>query len=197
MNVSIRPLTPDLWPAVRDLFESSRPGSRCWCMYWRIGRSYRKRPPPENRAALREIVEQGPPPGLVATDGETAVGWCQVTPRAALPWLDRSWERKSRDDESVWSISCLFVRPGRRRRGVTSLLIQAAVDAARSAGVSILEAYPVDAKRTGSASSTGYVSTFRRAGFRTVGYRAKSRPIMWYDLTRTGTRASKSVSGER
>ncbi len=32
----IRPLTPDLWTALADLF-----GER-WCMYWRIGSAYRK-----------------------------------------------------------------------------------------------------------------------------------------------------------
>jgi hypothetical protein len=56
------------------------------------------------------------------------------------------------------------------------------VKAARRAGASALEAYPLDAKLTPSASSTGYASTFARAGFRIVARHAPPRPIMRHDL---------------
>jgi hypothetical protein len=45
-----------------------------------------------------------------------------------------------------------------------------------------LEAYPLDAGKSASASGTGYRSTFARAGFKTVGRRAAARPIMRYVL---------------
>ena len=38
-------------------------------MYWRIGSAYYKRPREKNKAAFREIVKRGPPPGLLAFDG--------------------------------------------------------------------------------------------------------------------------------
>src|SRR5690242_5253190 len=53
MKLTIRPLTPDLWPALEDLFGDNGAVGGCWCMYWRIGRAYRKRPHEENRAAFR------------------------------------------------------------------------------------------------------------------------------------------------
>jgi hypothetical protein len=96
MKLTIRPLTPDLWPALEDLFGENGAAGGCWCMYWRIGRAYRNRPHEENRAAFCEVVKGGPPPGLLAFDGNMAVGWCQLTPRDALPWLDRAW------GSSVW-----------------------------------------------------------------------------------------------
>jgi hypothetical protein len=74
MKLTIRPLTPDLWPALEDLFGVNGAVGGCWCMYWQIGRAMRKNPGTENKAAFREIVEQGPPPGLLAFDGEVAVG---------------------------------------------------------------------------------------------------------------------------
>jgi hypothetical protein len=40
-----------------------------------------------NKAAFREIVERGPPPGLLAFDGDLAVGLCQLTPRDQVPAL--------------------------------------------------------------------------------------------------------------
>ena len=115
MKLTTRPLTPDLWPALENLFGDSVAVRRCWCMYWRIGSAYRDRPHEENRAVFREIVERGPPPGLLAFDGDMPVGWCQLTPRDALPWLDRTWRLKRVDDVPVCSPSCFYVRKCCRR----------------------------------------------------------------------------------
>ena len=37
MKLTIRPLTPALWPALEDLFGKTGVCNGCWCMYWRIG----------------------------------------------------------------------------------------------------------------------------------------------------------------
>jgi GNAT superfamily N-acetyltransferase len=152
-------------------------------MYWRIGAAYRRQGGEKNKAAFREVVRQGPPPGLLAFDGDLAVGWCQLTPRDSLHWLDRSWRLRRVDDVPVWSISCLYVRKGYRKRGVTSALIAAALKAAKGAGAAAVEAYPLDGDLTPSASGTGYASTFLRAGFKIVARHVPPRPIMRHDLT--------------
>jgi GNAT superfamily N-acetyltransferase len=182
MKLRIRPLTPDLWPALENLFGPLGACNGCWCMYWRIGSAYRRQPRESNKSAFHTIVKRGPPPGLIAFDRDVPVGWCQLTSRDALPWLDRTWRLKRIDDVPVWSISCFYVRKGYRRRGITSALIAAAVKAAKAAGASAIEAYPLDAGLTPSASGTGYASTFARAGFRIVGRHVPPRPIMRLDL---------------
>ena len=182
MRLTIRPLTPDLWPALEDLFGKHGACNGCRCMYWRVGAVYRKRPPDKNKNAFRAIVKRGPPPGLIAFDGDKAVGWCQLTPRDALPWLDRRWRLKRIDEVPVWSLSCFYVRMGYRKRGVTSALIAAALKAAKRAKAPALEAYPLDADKTPSASGTGYATTFARAGFNIVACHVPSRPIMRHDL---------------
>lgn len=184
MKLIIRPLTPDLWPALEDLFGKSGASNGCWCMYWRIGSDDHKRPREKNKAAFRSVVKRGPPPGLLAFDGDVAVGWCQLTPRDDLPWLDRGRLLKPVDDVPVWSLSCFYVHRGYRKRGVTSTLIAAAVKAAKRAKVPALEAYPVDTDAPKSTSNiyTGTASTFARAGFKTVACRVPSRPIMRHDL---------------
>ena len=118
MKLTVRPLTPDLWPALEDLFGTHGACNGCWCMWGRIGSAYRKRPREKNRAAFRAIVRRGPPPGLLAFNGDVPVGWCQLTPREAVPWLDRTWRLKRVDDVPVWSLSCLYVRKGYRRQGI-------------------------------------------------------------------------------
>lgn len=174
----LEPLTSELWPAFEELMDQGGPAGRCWCMYWRIGAEYRRRPADRNRRAFEAVVSQGPPPGLLAFDGETAVGWCQVTPRDDLPALDAPWRLRRVDDVPVWSISCFYVRKGHRRQGVMAALIDGAVDLARAAGAPAVEAYPLDGSVSPSSTSTGYESTFAEAGFVTVARRSPERPVM-------------------
>jgi hypothetical protein len=174
--LKIRPLTLELWGALEDLFDTKGPCSRCWCMYWRIGAEYHKRPGEENKAAFRELVKRGPPPGLIAFDGDLAVGWCQITPRDDLPWLERRIKRV--DDTPVWSLSCFYVRIGYRKKGVTAALIAEAVKMAKRSKATVVEAYPLDPDKTPSSSSTGFVSTFKRAGFKVVSAKVPARPIL-------------------
>ena len=182
MELTIRPLTPDLWPALEDLFGPLGACNGCWCMYCRIGSEYRKRPRARNKADFREIVRRGPPPGLIAFDGELAVGWCQLTPRDAVPWLDRTWRLKRVDDLPVWSLSCLYIRIGYRRRGVSTALVREALRLAKRAKAPALEAYPFDAEVSPSSTSTGFASTFAKLGFKVVARRIPARPIMRHDL---------------
>ena len=60
-------------------------------------------------------------------------------------------------------------------------LSEAAV-ALDAAGAPALEAYPLDSDLTPSTSHTGYVSTFKRAGFKIVARHVPPRPIMRYDF---------------
>ena len=184
MALSIRPLTPELWPALEDLFGPGGASNGCWCMYWRIGPDYRKRPRGENKAALRALSEHGPGPGLLALDGELAVGWCQLAPRAELLWLNRDRRLDRVDDAAVWSLSCFYVRRGHRRHGVASALIAEALRTAKRARAPALEAYPVDTEAPNHTTNTftGTAAMFRRAGFQTVGGRSPARPIMRHDL---------------
>lgn len=190
MPLTIRPLTPDLWPALADLFGPHGACNGCWCMYPRIGTAYRKRPRAQNRAAFRRIVKDGPPPGLLAFDDDLAVGWCQLTPRSSLPWFDASSRLKRVDDTPVWSISCFFIRKGHRRKGISGALIRAALQVAKAARAPALEAYPVDAAVSDTTSYTGYAGSFARAGFVVVARPHPARPIMRHVLGRRGAAAA-------
>jgi len=180
MRTSIKPLTPELWPQFETVMGRSGCGG-CWCMYWRISRAdFGQRNGAKNKARFKRLVEQGPPPGLLAfVNGEPA-GWVQICPRAALPTLNNSRLLKPVDDAPAWSISCFFIRGRFRGQGLTEALLEAATRYAKQRGARVVEAYPwaTTEKKAPVAIYTGIASTFERAGFKMVAARAPHRPIM-------------------
>lgn len=180
MNLTIRPLGPGEWPALEDLFGRGGASNGCWCMYWRIGPRYRDRPRAENKQDLKELASSDQAPGLLAFDGDVAVGWCELAPRTELAWLARARYFPAFDDLPVWSIPCFYVRRTHRGQGVTGALIEAAVKAAADAGAPAIEAYPVDTTRPGHTGNLfrGVASTFANHGFVVVARPKPDRPIM-------------------
>jgi GNAT superfamily N-acetyltransferase len=181
MKLKILPVTRERWPALEDLFGKCGASNGCWCMYWRLGPAYRQHGE-RNRRALRKLVESGSQCGLLAFHRELAVGWCQLTPRAALPYLERYPPLKRIDDLPVWSISCFYVRRGYRLMGVASALLAAAVKEAKRAKAPVLEAYPSDPNKTRN-DFTGARALFLGAGFEIVASRGGPRSIARRELT--------------
>jgi GNAT superfamily N-acetyltransferase len=186
MKLTVRPLTPDLWPQFEALFGRVGACNGCWCMYWRIGGSYSQRPREKNKSAFKAIVKRGPPPGLLAFDGDKAIGWAQLTPRSALPHLDHGRFTQRIDAVPVWSLSCFFIHKGCRGKGVMTALLKAAIDHSKTMKVPALEAYPIktDTKRGNAVMYTGAASSFTRAGFKTVALPAAHRPLMRLELAK-------------
>ena len=61
----------------------------------------------------------------------------KLAPRALLPKLRRQGAYRPLDlgdDDGVWSIGCLLVRPDRRRHGVARALVEAAPEHVRAWG---------------------------------------------------------------
>jgi GNAT superfamily N-acetyltransferase len=180
MDLTVRPLTAEQWPALEDLFGRAGASNGCWCMYWRVGPRYRERPRENNKHDLEQLTRSGPAPGLIAFDGGTAVGWCELAPRADLDWLARGRYFRPVDDLPVWSVPCFYVRRTHRRRGVMGTLIDAAVGVAASAGAPALEAYPVDTTVPGHTRNLflGFASVFAQRGSQVVARRQPDRPVM-------------------
>lgn len=141
----------------------------CWCISYRVSPAENKALHRHDRAATaRELTQLDPPPGVLAYDGETVVGWVAVHRRA-----DTSFATNRRiphvDDLDVWSIWCVRVRPGFRGRGIAHALIAGAVEFAREQGAPAVEAYPVDNQGAKVDMTMAYVGTrslFEKAGFR-------------------------------
>ncbi len=173
MQLSIHPVTKDLWPDVEQLFGKQGACNGCWCMYWRIGSDYHKRDRQLNKADLQRIVVANRPAGLLAYADGIPAGWCQLTPRQDLPWLIKKGYGDFNNGSNVWCISCFYIKTGFRKKGITLALIKAAIDHARKAGADLLEGYPGKSPN----SYTGYTSSFSKAGFKIAGEAKYGRTI--------------------
>jgi GNAT superfamily N-acetyltransferase len=175
----ILPLTSETWDALTVLFREGGDPRWCWCQFQRLrSKDMAALNVPELRERLHEQARSEQPPGLVAFDGNRAVGWVSLGPRTDFERIVRSRVIPTIDDRPVWSIVCFAVSSAARGRGVGRALLEAAVDYARARGAPALEAYPV---RIGDneaihpdAAFTGTLPMFARAGFRVVADRASS-----------------------
>ncbi|HET8786318.1 MAG TPA: GNAT family N-acetyltransferase [Candidatus Limnocylindrales bacterium] len=178
--LDIRPLTPERLPDLASLFEQGGDPRWCWCAYFRIrGFDFSKGGKERHRAAMeaatQETAREGRAPGLVAYDGDEAVGWISIGPREDYERLAHSTVLKPLDDKQVWSIVCFVVARRARGQGVAKALLDAGIDYARERGGTLLEAYPVEVPegeriRPGDAYR-GTLSMFEKAGFEIVARR--------------------------
>jgi GNAT superfamily N-acetyltransferase len=199
--VSVRPVTPELWPELAAFFGPSGAYSHCWCAWWRVSGSEFDQGCTErgkgNRALLERLTCDGAEPGLLGYDaGGEPAGWVGLAPREQYPRLLRSPtlrpdpEAGAVDPEheaGVWALTCFWIPRVRRGQGVATALLAAAVTHARTRGATALEAYPVDTggeRSTAASLYTGTVGMFERAGFREVRRRREKRPVLRLDFIR-------------
>ena len=138
-----------------------------------------------NRQAAQDLARSGEPVGLLAMDGDDAVGWVAVAPRAVYRRLDRSLVAappdRAEDLSGVWSVTCFYIHRTARRRGVGAELLDAAVRYATRRGATTVEAYPVDTKGEKTSSADlyhGTLSMFLDAGFMLVERRGVRRALV-------------------
>jgi GNAT superfamily N-acetyltransferase len=166
------PVTPDRFEDFADVINPNRRATHCWCLSHRLrARDIVELDGGDRERAMRALCERENPPGVVTYLDGVPVGWCNLGPRAEIPRLAGSTLIRPVDDVPVWSVVCVVVRGGHRRRGVTGPLLEGAVAYASSRGAPAVEAYPVDpvGRMDTTMAFVGTRAMFERAGFRVIG----------------------------
>ncbi|MBV8564958.1 MAG: GNAT family N-acetyltransferase [Methylobacteriaceae bacterium] len=195
-GVMMQPLTAARWPDLVELFGPERGASSgCWCMWPRMARSEWKALGLDGRReAFHAIVEAGPPPGLLAYEGGTAIGWVAVGPRATVVRFQGA--KVSRPVEApaapgpdgTHAVTCFYIRSGHRKRGLMRPLAIAAVEFARANGAMAVDVCAIEADRplVWGDGFVGIASVFRSLGFVEIVRRSPRRPLMRLTLGRHG-----------
>ena len=83
----------------------------------------------------------------------------------------------AKDGETIWALTCMFIRRSHRGQGYGHQLIDAAIKEARKRKADVLEAYPVDPESP-SYRYMGFLPAFEAAGFRPGGMIGTRRHLM-------------------
>jgi GNAT superfamily N-acetyltransferase len=178
------PLRKNNWKDFETLFGERGACGGCWCMSWLLTKKeFDANKGAGNKRKMKKLVESNAEPGILAYFNDEPIGWCAIAPRENFIRLEKSKVLKRIDDEAVWSIPCFFIKKEFRRKGFSTEILMAAAEYCKSKGVKIVEGYPAEPYANNIPAAfawTGFPSSFRKAGFKEVERRSKSRPIMRY-----------------
>jgi GNAT superfamily N-acetyltransferase len=197
-RATVVPANRASWDDIAAVFGTRGAAAICFCQRYKLApkEAFKSHPPEERALRLRAQTNAGQPhavetSGLIAYLDDEPAGWCAVEPRSAyfgmarvyrVPWEGRS---EDRSDPNVWSVTCVVVRAGFRKRGIAYALAQAAVAHARDSGARALEAYPMRAEAgeiTWDEIHVGAEIIFTAAGMTEVSRPGTRRLVMRIDF---------------
>jgi len=183
-NWEFQPLTPERWADFETLFGPNGACAGCWCAWFLMtSREFKDSKKEGHKQLMRDLVESGVEPGIIAYADGVPAGWVALAPRERYKRLATSDHLGAVDDQPVWVMPCFFIHRDYRRQGLMKKLLEAAITYARSKDVKTLEAFPLDVEEKINSMSlfTGKSSVFYEAGFKEVA-RRDYRPILRLEL---------------
>lgn len=183
-----RPLTRATWEDFAELVEANNGvWGGCWCMGFHPEGVGTGHTPEGNRRAKQNYVETGSVHQILVYAADQCVGWCQYGTPFELPNIKNvaayDKELKSLPD---WRIGCIFTGSRHRGAGVAHAAVAATLDAIRTAGGGVVEAYPEQVEgrppQRGAYLHTGPETLFEEFGFVRDRRIAKWRWVMRLEL---------------
>ncbi|MFT4259599.1 GNAT family N-acetyltransferase [Microbacterium sp.] len=190
-TITTEAATTPRWDDVQHALTGGGDGASCQCV-WPVltNKDWNASTKEQRTELLREEIDAGPPPGIVAyVDGEAA-GWIRIGPRTSQARLPRTRiiaaaTAEPFDDGTVWAVTCFVVRREHRGKGLNRTLLDAAIDYARRSGARLIEGYPIDTGAVKVSTNDlfhGALSTFLAAGFEVKTEMKPGRPLVALDL---------------
>lgn len=177
IHLAFKPVTKATKADFETLFESPGGPSYCWCMYTRVSKEEAKTATKDasvRKPMMMERIDCGVTVGLVGYDNGDPVAWVSIAPRETFPRLKGP---EAGDDESVWSLTCMYLKRKYRGAGIGHQMIDAAVSYARECKADIVEAYAVDPESP-SYRNMGFIPAYEKAGFEKIEKFGARRTVM-------------------
>ena len=177
----VRALSPDTWDGFAGLAQRHNGVfGGCWCTYFHTMHSEKTFDADDNRSLKRRLVEEGRAHAALVYDGDEAVAWCEYGSPEELPNI---YHRKQYEEEldlvADYRITCIFVDRRYRRKGLSAVALQGALDLISEAGGGVVEGYPHDTQgKKKSVLYNGTRTLFERAGFTFVRSKGTGNCVM-------------------
>lgn len=169
-------IAPKDWTGVEALFESRGRPKNCWCTAFRPSSVPRSKLNKEFRKAeLQNVVASNKPVGPLAFKDDEPVAWCSVAPKSLF--VNLGDVHSYADNETVWSVTCFFIKRAFRGQGLAKVLLDEAIQYATQMGADYLEAYAVDPDSP-SYRVIGFTTLFENKGFVEIGRAGSRRHVL-------------------
>lgn len=178
MNITIKPLTPDLAGDYVRFFDITPHDNnilehKCYCVCWcnddYEGKDFSSAE--KRRAAAIQYVKNGNIHGYLAYHGNDIVGWCNANTKSDCLKC-ASWRRfmdyvplDSDENIKVKSIFCFTITPEFQRKGIATLLLRRICEDALKDGFDFVEVYPYKESSYQSSNFGGHFEMYRKSGF--------------------------------
>jgi len=167
-TIAIKALSSDTWNDFVSLMMTDAQCAECWCLNHRESAGC-----PTGAAAqakMLQLTTENKVGGLLAYQDQNCVGWIAIDPMSELVGHDCQSSAKPNE----WSIHCIFVKDGFRGLGISSVLIRAAIEFAKSKGAMLISAFPIPSENrsrfpVNEAEFSGRFSTYSKMGFKPSG----------------------------
>ena len=152
----VRALGPDTWDGFAGLAQRHNGVfGGCWCTFFHTMHSEKTFDAEDNRSLKRRLVEEGRAHAALVYDGDEAVAWCEYGSPEELPNI---YHRKQYEEEldlvPDYRITCIFVDRRYRRKGLSAVALQGALDLISEAAVASSRATRTTRKARRSPCST-------------------------------------------
>ena len=180
---AVKPLGPDTWDDFAALAERHNGvWGGCWCTWFHTMAAEKERTSEGNRLLKQRLVRDGAAHAALVFDGDLAVAWCEYGKPDELPNIYHRKEYQAGLDRLPdYRITCFFVDRSYRRKGVSRVALDGALELIAPAGGGVVEAYPHDIggkKVSASFLYNGTRTLFEQAGFAYVRSKGAKNCVM-------------------
>ena len=188
-RLTFEPLSRNNWDKFLQLFGSRGACSNCWCMSFRLKKQefLEGKLNDGNKNAMKNLVWQKKPAGILGFYNGQAIAWCAFAPREEYVKIENSRVLKRIDNIPVWSIPCFFIDKNFRRKGVSVAMLKAIIKYAEKENIPVIEAYPAiptQGQLPDTFAWIGLYKSFEKAGFEIVDRTSKNRPMVRYYINK-------------
>ena len=184
MNITIKPLTPELAADYFDFFENraftDNPPGRCYCQVFQMTKEQyqaayddpevQQNPGPASRKVAEQQIADGVLRGYLAYVDGKSIGWCNANDRAnypAEPCFDElPFHAPAELREKA--LTCFEIAPEYRGKGVASALLRQVVADAKAEGYNAVVSFPELRTERYEWDWQGPIRLYEKAGFTKV-----------------------------
>ena len=181
-NLSIKALSLETWEDFERLGQKHNGvWGGCWCTAFHPKSPLKRQSPEVTKSYKEKLVKEDRAHAALVFDGDVCVAWCQFGSPQELPNIYHKKEVESKMTMPDWRITCIFIDKDHRKKGLSFLALNGALELIKNLGGGVVESYPQDVQGRKISNSFLYNGTkdiFEKAGFNYEGNKGKNHCIM-------------------